>query len=413
MVKKLTAAKDFKLSEKLLFRLVYQFGPISKNEIVRYTNGAMSTVYKILAGMVQSEILLESKSENVSTSQGRPAYIYSVNPDAVYAIGGYITWESYGIGICSIDGKIIAMIENLAIHDESPSDVTAFFAESIENLIKQGAVDPGRIVGISVAAPGPLLKKEGILFHSHHRISPRWEVVPLKQMLEMMTDYETTIDNLVNTSLFGEVFVSSTNVHRKTAYFFFDRGIGSSTYSPGMAHLDFDSSSQLGHMVIDFKGKQCVCGNHGCLETYASSEAIAQRLSSFARCKPGHDEVVCCEKRAWACLPELIPFESNNTLRTDNDAKTIVAEISDAIVAAMVNYINIMRPEVVYLGGRTVRQMNTLFKDVGVKVNSAFDNKMLKEIKFSESFFNGELLIRGSAFNMFDKSLGLTKPVSA
>ena len=73
MVKKLTAAKDFKLSEKLLFRLVYQFGPVSKNEIVRYTNGAMSTVYKILAGMVQSEILLESKSENASTSQGRPA----------------------------------------------------------------------------------------------------------------------------------------------------------------------------------------------------------------------------------------------------------------------------------------------------------------------------------------------------
>jgi predicted NBD/HSP70 family sugar kinase len=412
MVKNLIAAKDFKLSEKLIFRLVYQFGPVSKNEIVNYTNGAMSTVYKILAGMVQSEILLESKSGSAFTSQGRPAYIYSVNPNAIYAIGGYVTWESYGIGICSIDGKIIAMIENQVIKDESPKDVTAFFAESIENLIKQSGVDPGKIMGISVAAPGPLLKKEGILFHSHHLISPRWEVVPLKEMLEMMTDYETIIDNLVNTSLFGEIISSSANVHCKTAYFFFDRGIGSSTYSPGMAHLDFDSSSQLGHMVIDFKGKQCVCGKHGCLETYASSEAIAQRLSSIVRYKPGHDEVKRCEKQVWTCLPELIPFENNDSLRTDNDAKTIVAEISDAIVVAMVNYINIMRPEVVYLGGRTVQQMKTLFKDIGVKVNGAFNNKMLKKIEFNESFFNEELLIRGSAFNIFDKSLGLTNPVS-
>ena len=412
MITRLPAIQDFKLSEKLLFRLVYQFGPISKNEIVKYTNGSLSTVFKILVSMVQSGILLESKNEKASTSQGRPAYIYSVNPNAVYAIGGYITWESYGIGLCSIDGEIVAMIENQLIHDESPKDVTDFFAESIDSLIKQSGIDPEKIMGISVAAPGPLLKKEGILFHGHHPISPRWEVVPLKKMLEMMTDYETIIDNLVNTSLLGEIIGNPANVHRKTAYFFFDRGIGSSTYSPGMAHLDFDSSSQLGHMVIDFKGKQCVCGKHGCLETYASSEAIAQRLSIFIGYAPGHDEVKGCEKQVWTCLPELIQFRSDDMHGADHHAEMIVEEISDAIVVAMVNYINIMRPEVVYLGGRTFQQMKTLFKDIGRKVNSAFDNKLLKAIEFKESFFSDELLIRGSAFNVLDKSLGLTNPVS-
>jgi len=77
MVKKLTAAKDFKLSEKLLFRLVYQFGPVSKNEIVRYTNGAMSTVYKILAGMVQSEILLIKERECVYFTGQTGIYLFS------------------------------------------------------------------------------------------------------------------------------------------------------------------------------------------------------------------------------------------------------------------------------------------------------------------------------------------------
>ena len=99
-------------------------------------------------------------------------------------------------------------------------------------------------------------------------------------------------------------------------------------------------------------------------------------------------------------------------LGADHHAEMIVEEISDAIVVAMVNYINIMRPEVVYLGGRTFQQMKILFKDIDRKVNSAFDNKLLKAIEFKESFFSDELLIRGSAFNVRDKSLGLTNPVS-
>jgi glucokinase len=35
------------------------------------------------------------------------------------------------------------------------------------------------------------------------------------------------------------------------------------------------SAGELGHLTIDFNGPVCGCGNHGCVEAYASGPAIA------------------------------------------------------------------------------------------------------------------------------------------
>ena len=44
----------------------------------------------------------------------------------------------------------------------------------------------------------------------------------------------------------------------------------------GQLHLGIGGTGgELGHMVIDYNGPRCGCGNHGCLEAYASGPAIA------------------------------------------------------------------------------------------------------------------------------------------
>jgi glucokinase len=60
------------------------------------------------------------------------------------------------------------------------------------------------------------------------------------------------------------------------AVFAIGTGIGGGLVINGQLHLGIGGTSgELGHMVIDYNGPRCGCGNYGCLETYASGPAIA------------------------------------------------------------------------------------------------------------------------------------------
>lgn len=53
-------------------------------------------------------------------------------------------------------------------------------------------------------------------------------------------------------------------------------GIGGGLVVNRQLHLGIGrTGGELGHMVIDFNGPRCGCGNYGCLEAYASGPAIS------------------------------------------------------------------------------------------------------------------------------------------
>jgi predicted NBD/HSP70 family sugar kinase len=59
-----------------------------------------------------------------------------------------------------------------------------------------------------------------------------------------------------------------------------DTGIGMSFIINGeIYHGSFDKSAELGHLVVNPDGPKCVCGNFGCLETYASGDGLLHRFA--------------------------------------------------------------------------------------------------------------------------------------
>jgi glucokinase len=60
------------------------------------------------------------------------------------------------------------------------------------------------------------------------------------------------------------------------ACFAIGTGIGGGLVVNGQLHLGIGGTGgELGHQMIDYNGPPCGCGNHGCLEAYASGPAIA------------------------------------------------------------------------------------------------------------------------------------------
>ena len=82
--------------------------------------------------------------------------------------------------------------------------------------------------------------------------------------------------NDVRSITFGEWKFGAGQGVDTMACFAVGTGIGGGLVVNGQLHLGIGGTGgELGHQTIDFNGPPCGCGNHGCLEAYASGPAIA------------------------------------------------------------------------------------------------------------------------------------------
>ena len=74
------------------------------------------------------------------------------------------------------------------------------------------------------------------------------------------------------------------------------RGVGCGIIVGGRRyHSDLGYSPEIGHISIDVRGRQCVCGNIGCLETYIGSAAVEEEAYQATGKRIGYREICSSE----------------------------------------------------------------------------------------------------------------------
>ncbi|MEW5816660.1 MAG: ROK family protein, partial [Spirochaetota bacterium] len=108
---------------------------------------------------------------------------------------------------------------------------------------------------------------------------PGWGDINIKGMIEKELGLETTIMRCTDAfSLAEHAFGASRGVSTFIAVQL-DRGIGLSVFKNG-TYLkgSTDIFGEMGHTVYREDGEICKCGNRGCLETFAGTEAIINKI---------------------------------------------------------------------------------------------------------------------------------------
>jgi glucokinase len=108
------------------------------------------------------------------------------------------------------------------------------------------------------------------------------------------------------------------------------------------------TAGELGHTMIDPNGPQCGCGNHGCLEAYASGPAIA--AMGIKAVKQGRTTLIG-EMVAYdlnKITPQIIAEAANNG---DLIAKEIYEHVGKLIGIAAVNVSLAIGPQRIVIAG--------------------------------------------------------------
>jgi predicted NBD/HSP70 family sugar kinase len=354
-----------------------------------------STLYRLLDSLVKKGYLIEEFDS--PASNGRPPKLYRVNQGAAKAIGVFFAWDSIGVSLLDIGGNFYE--KKLFTGDEilSPRKAIKAVAEEVKSFQKRYN-SSNEISGIGVSAFGRLSRSRGILNYGHHRPSPQWDYLPVKDLLEAETGLPVCLDNITGALLLQELQKNIELRQKRVAYIMLDQGIGSSFFAPGLEESAADEIAHIAHMTIDIRGKPCICGRRGCVETFVSREAIVNKILRYCpdySLNPGEDPYAFLAKAAEDC-------GNKGVIRA-------LWETAESLATAILNQSLMTFPDCVYLGGRIVQSIPSLIPKVEESVNSAIKKTvdLFKPFEIRKGLFNSDVLLYGSSIIMFRNRYGI------
>ncbi|RPJ85728.1 MAG: ROK family protein [Acidobacteria bacterium] len=132
------------------------------------------------------------------------------------------------------------------------------------------------IVGIGIGAPDANYYRGTV----EHPPNLNWPgVTPIVALFRERFDVPVVVTNDANAAALGEMLFGAARGMRDFIVITLGTGLGSGLVANGELIYGADGfAGELGHTVVDPHGRQCACGQGGCLETYASATGICRTV---------------------------------------------------------------------------------------------------------------------------------------
>jgi predicted NBD/HSP70 family sugar kinase len=228
-----------------------------------------------------------------------------------------------------------------------------------------------------------------------------WKNIPLKDMLAPGLPAPVSVFS-TRVRLLAEPFTAQGNGKKNILYVNIGNGVGANIIIDGnFVHGATNRTSEIGHIVIDPEGPLCGCGNKGCLETFISGPAIAQRIkndiasgtqTSLTKTVLQADTAESVIEK-WGCaLGENDPY----ALNLQND---IAEKLSTAVSIA----INCYDPSLVILAGYVaIECCDFIIKTIREKMKTQVYNSDSRPIDILQAQAGRNALMVGAAAALFE-----------
>ncbi|HEX9013026.1 MAG TPA: ROK family transcriptional regulator, partial [Anaerolineaceae bacterium] len=246
----------------LVLKTIYEQEATSRADVARITGLTRATVSEIVSGLMD-EGLLEEVGIGESVG-GKPPILVSLRSNARQLICADLTGREFRGALVDLRGKIRCE-KTLLTGGLHGAELLDLLVQLLDSLVAEAEAP---LIGIGVSAPGLTDPAEGIVRRS---VQLDWTDLPVRQLLDER--YHLPI-HVINDSHAAALAEYTFGALRQTPNLIVVRvaeGIGSGIILSGKLHYgDGYGAGEIGHLTVVDGGRQCTCGNYGCLETVAS-----------------------------------------------------------------------------------------------------------------------------------------------
>ena len=268
----------------------------------------------------------------------------------MYYIGVDLGGTNIAVGIVDKNKKIIAKGSVPTFASREGELIIKDMAALVEDLLKSNKIALADVAYVGIATPGTVDDKNGIVERAYNLPFNNFPIAEIfKRYLAVKNVY---VANDANAAALGEAMAGAARGSTHSVMITLGTGVGGGIIIDGKIYSGFNGSAgELGHIVIDYNGRQCTCGRRGCWEAYSSATA----LSAVTK-----EKVLECDIKG---IPTLMvdEYKANGkvTARTafaamkkgDKVAAGVVDYYIDHLACGIATIINVFQPEILCIGG--------------------------------------------------------------
>ena len=240
------------------------------------------------------------------------------------------------------------------------SHIVPDIIDSINHHLDLYKMSPDQFIGIGMGTPGTIDREEGTVVGAFNL---NWKTTQhVKEQIEEGTGMKFALDNDANVAALGERWKGAGNEGDDVAFITLGTGVGGGLISNGkLVHGIVGAGGEVGHMIVKQNGYLCTCGNHGCLEQYASATGVVHIAQDKAEEYEGNSQLKAMIDNGDEITSKIV-FD----LAKQNDylANTVVDEVAFYLGLACANLSNAMNPEFLVIGGGVSAAGDFLLKRV-------------------------------------------------
>ena len=287
----------------------------------------------------------------------------------------------------SLDATTYAIVDvrgNILAKDSFPTEdypeingYVKTLCEKIVELVEQnGGYESVRSVGISAPSANYMT---GCIVNSPNM--PWKGVIPLAAMMRDQLGLAVAVANNSHVVALGEHAFGSAHGMRDFIAVTLGSGMGSCIFSDGDVNLGFNGhAGEIGHTCVDVNGRQCGCGNRGCLEAYTATKGIIRTAKELLE---ESDE------------PSLMRGEEHLTPKKisqfcdagDKLAIEVFRRTGEVLGLGLANYASLVNPEALIFTGGIARAGKWLLEPA----KKSFEEHVFHNIQGKVKFLQSEL----------------------
>ncbi|MDW1902176.1 ROK family protein, partial [Vibrio sp. Vb1337] len=275
----------------------------------------------------------------------------------------------------------------IEIHERDQDDVLERLLYEIDDFFQTYGDQLDRVTSFAITLPGLVNSEQGVVLQMPHY---NVENLALGPEIYKATGLPVFIANDTRAWALAEKLFGHSQENDNSVLISIHHGLGAGIILDGrVLQGRHGNIGELGHIQIDPNGKRCHCGNIGCLETVASSQAIREEV--VRRISEGEASILADQ--------EEMSIESICEAAANGDplAVDVIEKLGRYLGSAIAIVINLFNPEKILIGGVINQAKEVLYPAVRRCIEEQSLPVYHQDLELVESRFYKQATMPGAA----------------
>jgi glucokinase len=274
--------------------------------------------------------------------------------DEPISVGIDIGATKANIGLVTPSGKIIDSVRVPVQREVGEERFIETLCQTVARLIDANHLTPDDIVFYGVGVPGTADSRTGLVEYCPNL---GWEDVPAGAIFRQYLGAEVLIAQDSRLAAWAEYLLGAGRNYQSFICVAIGTGIGSGIIIDGkIFNGALNTAGEIGHSVFQKDGRACACGNHGCLERYASGTGMIERaLESFPK--------------KFVDRPRQAETLFDLAYAGDEDLLRLIRRMVEDLAIGIANAVSLLSPEAVIISGGLCTHDDLIIKPLRELVN--------------------------------------------